>query len=148
MINRRTCIKLGIGSISVALASPSIARQLTGYGQLHTIAVFNEDSAVGRALADEIVQRGGEAFPIAAVVDPMRKTALFRQLQKQPSLVIGLTDEVSAFELQMAASDAFHFKLPDEQFSIDGHSEGDRVAWAVAPVAELNPVAESNKAEA
>lgn len=147
MISRRTCLKLGIGTLSVAFASPSVARYLTSNGQLHTFAVFNEDSSEGRALAQEIVQRGGEAFPIAKVVDPARKTALFRQLQKQPSLVIGWTDAVSAFELQMAAGDAFHFKLPNEQFSIEGYNEGGRVAWAVAPVAELNP-AELNKLEA
>ena len=56
---------------------------------------------------------------------------------QRPSLVVGLTDPVSAFELRMAANDAFHFRLPDEQFVVEGSTEGSLVAWAVAPVAEI-----------
>ncbi len=52
-------------------------------------------------------------------------------------MVVGLTDQRTAFELQMAAGDAFHFKVPEERFKIDKGGDGNLVAWAVAPIAEI-----------
>ena len=138
MITRRAWMQLTIGSISVAMTSPSIAKHIAGESKLNSIAVFNENSAAGRELAADVVSRGGEAFPVAGVLDPARKMELFRRLKQQPSLVIGFTDEISAFELQMAANDAFHHRLPAEQFLVEGSGEDGRVAWAMAPVTEVS----------
>lgn len=138
MISRRTCMKLTIGSVSVAMTSPSIALHIANESKLSSIAVFNENSTAGRQMAANLVSRGGEAFPVGQSLDPARKAELFRRLQRQPSLVVGFTDEVTAFELQMAANDAFHHRLSPDQFQVEGSREDGRIAWAMAPITELS----------
>ena len=137
MTSRRTFMKIGVGSLSVALTLPGISAHASDSRSLHPIIVFNENDAESAEFARSALARGGEPFPIGQILEPARKAQLYRRLLRRPSLVIGLTDPVSAFELRMAANDAFHFDLPGEQFAIEGNAEGSLVAWAMAPVAEI-----------
>ncbi len=137
MHNRRTFLKVGAGSLSVALTLPGLSAHAADARDQASIVVLSENEPDSVAFARGALARGSEAFPIGQMLDPGRKAQLYRRLLERPSLVIGLTDPVSAFELQMAANDAFHFRLSDEQLSEAGNADGSLVAWAVAPVAEL-----------
>ena len=138
--SRRTFMKVGVGSISIGFAAPTLAKFFSESGSLKSLVVFHEGSAEGREFAQKFIDKGGEAFPIGDVLDPARKTQLFHRLLDSPALVVGLTNEVSAFELQMAANDAFHFKLPEDQIVVEGSGNDSLIAWAAAPVVELDTV--------
>lgn len=136
-MNRRAFVKMGIGSVSASLIWPVLAQGKSGAELLNTVVVYHENAPEGTAFFGELLDRGAEPFPIGGILDPARKNQLYRRLQERPSLVMGLTDQVSAFELQMAAGDAFHFKVPEDQVSIQNRGDGSLVAWAVAPIAEI-----------
>ena len=137
MMDRRTFIKLGVGSVVANLAWPVIALGKSHNERINTLVVYHEDSAEGLQFFKNVLEKGAEGFPINGILDPARKQQFFRRLTKEPTMVIGLTNSHSAFELQMAAGDAFHFNVPEEQFVVEKSGDGSLVPWAVAPIAEI-----------
>jgi len=138
MINRRTMLKMGAGSISASLAWPALASSGDEDRVFSGILVYHNNAPEGLAFFERALSLGGVAFPIAGELDPETKHRFYQRLVEQPTLVVGLTDQTSAFELQMAASDAFHFNVPKDRFTASGGDNDSLLAWAVAPVAELN----------
>ena len=128
---------MGIGSVSASLVWPMLVHGKPGAEPLSTIVVYHESAPEATAFFRKLLDGGAEPFPIGGTLDPARKNQLYRRLLERPSLVMGLTDPVSAFELQMAAGDAFHYQVPEDQVSIENHGDGSLVAWAVAPIAEI-----------
>ena len=137
MINRRTFVKLSASSVAATLVVPELAVGNLEAGSNRTLVVYHEDSTEALAFFEEVLSRGAEAFPISGELQPAGKQEFLRRLTKQPSMVVGLTDERTAFELRMAANDAFHFVVPDERFTVDRSEHDSLVAWAVAPIAEI-----------
>ena len=137
MINRRTFVKLGAGSIAASLAWPAFGHGKAGTERLKTLVVYHENSMDGLLFFKDLLDKGAEAYPISSFLEPADKQQFLRRLAKAPAMVVGLTDQRSAFELQMAAGDAFHFNVPKEQFVVDQAGDGALVAWAVAPIAEI-----------
>lgn len=137
MINRRTFVKLSAGSIAATMVLPALAIGRSESESVNTLIVYHENSEEALGFFEEVQSRGAEAFPISGELDPAAKQEFLRRLTRQPSMVIGLTNQQAAFELQMAAGDAFHFKVPDERFKVDQDGDGSLVAWAVAPIAEI-----------
>ena len=138
MINRRTFVKLSAGSMAATIALPALASEEAAAKSLKTLVVYHESSVEGLAFFEEVLARGAEAFPIIGELKPADKQKFFRRLAEQPAMVIGLTNQQAAFELQMAAGDAFHFKVRDERFKVDQGGDGSLVAWAVAPIEEIH----------
>lgn len=136
-MNRRAFVKMGIGSVSASLVWPMLAHGKPGAEPLSTVVVYHESAPEATAFFRKLLDKGAEPFPISGTLDPARKNQLYRLLLERPSLVMGLTDPMSAFELQMAAGDAFHYQVPEDQVSIENHGDGSLVAWAVAPIAEI-----------
>ena len=136
-MNRRAFVKLGIGSVSASLVWPVLAQGKPGAELLDTVVVYHENAPEAAAFFGKLLDGGAQPFPISGTLDPARKNQLYRRLLERPSLVMGLTDPMSAFELQMAAGDAFHFRVPEDQVSIENQGDGSLVAWAVAPIAEI-----------
>lgn len=137
MTTRREFVKLSLGALSVSMAWPVLARATADAKELRTLVIFNQNAPEGHAFFKQLLDDGGELFPISDLLDPARKNQLFQELRKRPSMVVGLTDPGTAFELQMAASDAFHFKVPDDRFVVEGQQNEPLIAWAVAPINEI-----------
>lgn len=142
MINRRTFVKFSAGSVAATMVVPALAIGKPESESIKTLIVYHENSVEAAGFFEEVLSRGAEAFPISGELDPAGKQKFLRRLAKQPAMVIGLTNQQAAFELQMAAGDAFHFKVPEERFKVDQGGDGSLVAWAVAPIAEIR---EGNK---
>ena len=137
MITRRTFIKLSAGSVAASLAWPASVLGDSDSDGLKTLVVYHRHSKEGLSFFETVLDRGAEAYPISDVLDPAGKHRFLRRLAKEPALVVGLTNGHSAFELQMAAGDAFHFKVPKEQFVVEQDGDGLLVPWAVAPITEI-----------
>ena len=137
MINRRTFVKLSAGSVAATMVVPALAIGKPESESIKTLIVYHEDSTEALAFFEKVLSRGAEVFKISGELEPADKQEFLRRLTRQPSTVIGLTDHRTAFELRMAANDAFHFTVPEERFRIDRNEDETLVAWAVAPIAEI-----------
>ena len=137
-VNRRALLKMGVGSLTASLAWPAFAGNSVEQQVFNAVLVYHDNAPEGRAFFEQALAQGGEAFRIPGELDPVTKRRFYQRLVEQPTLVVGLTDPTSAFELQMAASDAFHFNVPKDRFTASGGDNDSLLAWAVAPVAELN----------
>lgn len=137
MINRRTFVKLSAGSIAATLVMPALAIGKSESESIKTLVVYHEDSAQSLGFFKDVISQGAEVFPISGELEPAGKQEFLRRLTQRPAMVVGLTDQRTAFELKMAAHDAFHFTVPDDRFRVDRSEDETLVAWAVAPIAEI-----------
>ncbi|WP_428097822.1 hypothetical protein [Candidatus Rariloculus sp.] len=137
MIDRREILKLGTGSIFEMQSASLMARTVAGADALDRIVVVNDDYVEGRTFAREASTAGSEVIAITGTIEPRRRNELNRRLRTKPAIIVGLTTEENAFQLGMAASDAFHHQLTRESYTVETHCGDLLAAWAIGPVSEL-----------
>ena len=137
MIDRRDVLKLGTASVLATQAATLAAKAAAGGVQIGRIVVFNDEFAAARSFASDAAQNGAAQFAISGELAPERRQALYKQLMKRPTVVVGLTTEDNAFQIKMLAGDAFHFEASRAELAHKTETGEQLVEWVIAPVSEL-----------